>query len=119
LVRFLAQDGDTARFTLLEAYRNIPKEEAWLRRMFREQHPEVFSQEAIGERKLKRVFDALASHPEVLPEFEQWVQTIWRTYEEMLMKGKARPLSSYFHTDRKVPARDFSKSLSAEEASRI
>ena len=95
-------------FAILNAYKQIPKSEPWLRRLFREQHPEIFSQEAIGKAKLRRVYDRLASHPDVLPEFEAWVKTIWATYEEML-KHTIRPLSSYFHSERKVPAHCFER----------
>lgn len=112
-----ATQGAKDRNAILAAYKSIPKDEAWLRRVFREKYPEIFSAEAAGERKLKRVYDTLASHPDVLPEFEAWVKAIWGTYAEMLKHGN-RPLSSYIHSNRKVPARDFNKSLSAEEASR-
>lgn len=121
LQAWLAQNGSASeknRMAILAAYRSIPKEEQWLRKVFRDKYPEIFSKEAAGERKLKRVYDTLSAHPDVLPEFEKWVKAIWDTYAEML-KHPVRPLSSYFHTDRKVPARKYRKSLSAAEASNL
>lgn len=118
---WLAKNGSSEeqeRFAILAAYRSIPKEEAWLRRIFREKYPEVFSAEALGERKLQKVFGSLSRHPELSDDFEKWVETIWKSYEEMLRLGKPRPLSSYFHTERNVPARKFIKSLSATQSSR-
>jgi hypothetical protein len=119
--KWLAANGSTAeqqRFAILAAYRSIPKEEAWLRRVFREKYPEVFSVEALGERKLQKVFATLSKHPDLSDDFEKWVSQIWGSYEEMLRKGVPRPLSSYFHTERDVPARKFRKSLSATQSSR-
>lgn len=120
LARWLAQNAGSSeakRVAIMEAYRAIPKEEAWLRKVFREKYPDVFGQQAAGERKLKRVFETLVKHPEVSDEFEKWVNAIWSTYAEMLKHGP-RPLSSYIHPERDVPARKFHKSLSAAEASR-
>ena len=120
LARWLAknaQSPEARRFSILQTYRMIPKEEAWLRRVFREKYPDIFSVEAAGERKLKRVFETLVKHPEVSDEFEKWVAAIWGTYGEMLKHG-IRPLSSYVLPERDVPARKFHKSLSAADASR-
>lgn len=118
--KWLAQNGtskESERFAILAAYRSIPKEEAWLRRVFREKYPEIFSAEALGERKLRKVYATLSKHPEASDGFEKWVKAIWDSYEEMLKRGNIRPLSSYFHTERDVPARKFVKSVSAAESS--
>lgn len=112
-----ATQGAQDRNAILAAYRSIPSGEAWLRRVFREKYPEIFSQEAAGERRLRKVYDTLAEHPDVLPEFEAWVKAIWDTYAEMLKHGN-RPLSSYITSERRVPERDFNQSLSAADASR-
>lgn len=113
-----ASGKDKEIFAILAAYRKIPKEEAWLRKIFREKYPEIFSAEAAGERKLKRVFDTLAEHPEFLPSFQQWVDSIWGTYAEML-KHPPRPLNSYIELVRNVPARKYKRSLSAAEFNRL
>jgi hypothetical protein len=120
--RWLAKNADSTeleRFAILQAYRTIPKDEAWLRRVFRERYPEVFSQEALGERKLKSVYSTLTKHGGILPEFEKWVEEILRTYTEMTRLGKARPVSSYFERDRKAEAEERRRlrSRSAEEVS--
>lgn len=120
LQRWLAKNGsatDATRMLVLETYRNIPKDEAWLRKVYREKYPEFFSAEAAGERKLKRVYSTLLKHPEVSDEFEKWVKAIWDTYAEMLKHG-VRPLNSYIEPERKVPQRDFVKSLSAAQSSK-
>ena len=105
------------RAAIMAAYQSIPKTEAWLRKVFRERYPEIFSVEAAGEQKLKRVYDTLSSHPSLTADFEKWVESIWATYIEML-KHPIRPQSSYFQVERKHPARDYVKSLSAAQASK-
>lgn len=120
LQRWLAKNASSQsakRMAILAAYRAIPKEEAWLRRVFREKYPEIFSQEAAGKRRMRSVYDSLVRHPEFSDEFEQWVKAIWDSYAEML-KHEARPRNSYIEPDRKVPARKFRKSWSAARASR-
>lgn len=119
LQKWLAQNANTEemeRISILQAYRMLPKEDAWLRRVFREKYPEIFSQEGQGERRLNKVYDRLSAHPEMLPEFEKWVDAIWGTYAEMLMKGQARPLREV-EMVRKVPARKYKQSLSAAQTS--
>ncbi len=118
--KFLADSGgkDAEYFAIQQAYRSIPKGEAWLRKVFRERYPEVFSQEAAGTRRLRRVYDTLAKHPDVLPEFEQWVKAIWDSYDTML-KSAGRPASWKVKGERKVPARAYKRSLSAAELREI
>jgi hypothetical protein len=71
---------EARRIAILVAYRSIPKGEGWLKAVFRQRYPEVFSREAIGERRLRRVYEKLVDHPEMLPPFERWVEAIWDTY---------------------------------------
>ena len=92
------------RQSIFAAYRAIPKEEQWLRRIFREKYPEVFSQEALGERKLKKVYDRLAAHPDLLPEFEKWVAAIWDTYTLMVRQGKMPPRPLKFGRAKRLKA---------------
>ena len=79
------------RQAIIVGYQSLPKGDAWLRRTYREKYPEVFSAEAKGERKLRRVYDKLAEHPDMLPPFEEWVAAIWASYQEMLQHTGARP----------------------------
>lgn len=120
LVRWLSQNakGSGEKFAILAAYKAIPKEEAWLRKVFREKYPELFDPKYLGEQKLKRIYDTLAKHPEMTEDFSKWVEAIWKTYEEMLRLGKSKPLSWKVETDRRVPARRYQQSLSAAEASK-
>jgi hypothetical protein len=118
--RWLAQNADTKeleRVAILQAYRSIPSGETWLRRVFREKYPEIFSKEALGERKLKAVYDVLAKHGGIIPEFEKWVEEIWRTYAEMKRLGTPRPLGSYFERDREEERKRRLQSRSAAEVS--
>lgn len=120
LQRWLAQNvsnEEQKRMAILQAYRSIPAGEAWLRRVMREKYPEIFSQEAAGDRRLKSVYDRLARHPEMLPLFEEWVDAIWDSYADMLKNGAPRPKNADTELKRRVPARKFKKSLSAEQAS--
>ena len=121
LAKWLAKNGgdkNRERFAILAAYKKIPKEEAWLRRVFREKYPEIFSQKAAGERRLKSVYDTLAKAPSLLPGFEKWVNAIWESYDEML-KTAPRPKNSFFEPVREVPRRAYKRSLSAEEANKF
>jgi hypothetical protein len=120
LVRWLAKnatDAEARRAAIMNAYAAIPKDQAFLKKVFRDKYPDIFSQQALGDRKLQTVAAALSKHPEMSASFEKFAAGAWATYTEML-KHVARPLSSYVKTDRKVPARKFVKSLSAADASK-
>lgn len=71
------------RFRLITAaYRALPKDDAWLRRVFREKYPEVFSQQAKGEAGLKKVYAFLSQHPNFLPSWQKWVDAVWASYAQ-------------------------------------
>jgi hypothetical protein len=70
------------RMLIMAAYRALPKDDQWLRRVYREKYPEIFSQEATGERSLKKTYAYLAAHPDLNPSFEKWVAAIWASYAE-------------------------------------
>lgn len=118
LAKWLAARVSTksAKFAAIMAgYRAIPKDEAWLKRIYREKYPDVFSQEAIGDARLKRTFDRLAAHPEFTESFEKWRDAIWATYELMLRndpRSRPKPIESVHTSTRSVHG------LSAERTSR-
>lgn len=72
-------------------YASIPSSEPWLRRVFREQFPEIFSQEAAGERRLDDVAADLARNPEVLPYFRRAVRLQYALYFDQLKRSKVQP----------------------------
>lgn len=83
--KWLAKNSGTdakRRMLIMAAYRAIPKEDAWMKRVFREKYPEVFSAEAKGLQSLKKTYAFLATHPDVLPAFEKWVAAVWASYAE-------------------------------------
>lgn len=87
LARWLAanaSDEEAERTAIMQAYRMIEPTDTWLKRVYRERYPEIFSPEAVGERRLRRVFDKLAAHPEMTAEFERWVEKVWASYAEMV-----------------------------------
>jgi hypothetical protein len=59
----------------------------------------------------------LAKHGGIIPEFEKWVEEIWRTYAEMKRLGTPRPLGSYFERDREEERKRRLQSRSAAEVS--
>jgi hypothetical protein len=72
-------------------YRAIPSSEAWLKRTFRQRFPEIFGQEALGQRRLASVFRDLAEHPEMAPFYERALGLQLRTYTEQLKQSKVAP----------------------------
>ena len=80
----------TRRMMILAAYQGLPKDDQWLRRVFREKYPEIFSQEAKGEQALRKTYNFLAEHPDMLPSFEKWLAAVWESYAENL-KHTATP----------------------------
>jgi hypothetical protein len=92
--RWMAQQDDSEsrrRMLILAAYQTLPKDDQWLRRIFREKYPEIFSQEAKGLARLSSVFDKLADHPDLVDDWQRWVEHILNSYGDMLKHGKAQP----------------------------
>jgi hypothetical protein len=92
--KWLKTQGTSAayrRVMITTAYQAIPKEEAWLRRVFREKYPEVFSKEAAGQATLKSVYASLSAHPDMIPSFQKWLAAIWASYAENAKHTKAPP----------------------------
>lgn len=85
--------GDEAahRGLIQAMYAAIPSSEAWLKRTFRERFPEIFSQEAAGERRFESVARDLAEHPEVLPFYEKAVKLQYAMWIEQMKLNKTPP----------------------------
>jgi hypothetical protein len=81
----------TRRMMILAAYQGLPKDDQWLRRVFREKYPEIFSQEAKGEASLKKTYGFLAEHPDMLPGFEKWLKAVWASYAENMQHAGTPP----------------------------
>lgn len=109
---FLAADGDKAKYLTAELgrwlqqhgnsesamrgmiqaiYRAIPSSNPWLRRTFRERHPEIFGKEAQGERSVSKVLNTLARYPEMQPFYEKAFALQTATYESQLRRNKVQP----------------------------
>lgn len=63
----------------------------WLKRIYREKYPEVFSVEALGDRKLASAARTLAAHPELDPLFERFLKVILDTFAENAKHTKVAP----------------------------
>lgn len=92
--KWLAAQGDdesTRRMMIMAAYRALPPDDQWLRRVFREKYPEIFSKEAKGEASLRKTYAFLAEHPDMLPSFEKWLDAVWASYDESIRKSASPP----------------------------
>lgn len=88
--------GTKDRMLILAAYKQISSSDQWLRRIFREKYPEIFSAQAKGESSLKNTYKYLAEHPEILPAYDKWVAAVWASYAEEIKHtlGHPRPIVS-------------------------
>lgn len=86
-----ADDDYTRRALIMQLYRNVSKEDAWIRRRISERYPEIFSQEAIGQHKLDNVAKKLAEHPEMLQYYEDMVRYLSEAYTDQLKHDGAPP----------------------------
>lgn len=94
LRQWLAQHGgEEAAFRGLvtSMYKAIPSNESWLKRTFRERFPEIFSQEALGARRLASVARDLAETPELAPFYEKAFALQSRLFMEQLKLSKSPP----------------------------
>ncbi len=71
---------ETRRAMILQVYRAIPSDEPWLRRVFQQRYPEVFSDEAKSERQNARTEAALRERPELRAGYEKYVRLIAEGY---------------------------------------
>jgi hypothetical protein len=76
---------------ILAAYEALDPGDQWLKRIYREKYPEIFSDEAAGLETLNKVYGRLEEHPDMLPGFEKWVAAIWASYAENLKHTKNPP----------------------------
>lgn len=101
----LNDTGDTQRVALITAaYESIPSSDQWIKKIFRDKYPEIFSKEAEGLATLKSTYAKIAANPEMEPAFQKWVDAIWARYaQELKYKGPIpRPLATV-HTPPKRP----------------
>jgi len=83
--------SSTRRMMILAAYQGLPQEDQWLRRVFREKYPEVFSKQAAGDASIRKVASFLVEHPDMTPAFEKWMKAVLASYAEELKHEKAPP----------------------------
>lgn len=87
LARWMQQyvdDEASRRLLVMQLYRNVSREDAWIRRRLADRYPEIFSQEAIGEHKLENVAEKLAANPELLKYYSDIVRYLSEGYQENL-----------------------------------
>jgi hypothetical protein len=92
LARWL-NENDTAgakHNALQFIYSRLPND-PWLRRVFRERYPEVFSAEAEGRRTEAAIMEVLAKHPDLNKDFMKWYEHITMRVEDALMWMEPRP----------------------------
>jgi len=94
LVKWL-QENDTQGAwinAVTYTYQNLP-DDPWLKRVFREKYPEIFSKEAAGKAAVKSVDETLRDNPQMQAGWEKWYADIMSTLEEALKWMHARPKS--------------------------
>lgn len=92
-------------------YSRLP-DDPWLRRVFRERYPEVFSAEAKGKATEAAIMEVLAKHPDLNKDFMKWYEHITMRVEDALMWMEPRPAPVPFdYAAMRLP----NKGMSAEE----
>lgn len=71
-------------------YRSLPRD-PWLRRIFKEKYPEVFSPEVTGQRTIDSTIQKLAQHPEIQEGFLRQLDKIWAGAGQAQAHQLARP----------------------------
>jgi hypothetical protein len=107
--------GAAFRNAVMWSYQNLPKD-AWLRRVFREKYPDIFSKEAIGQKKIDDVFATLEGHPDLAPAWMRWYEDIVKTSIEAMKYMKPRPKEVTMDYSRMVGPR---RGVSARELSEL
>ena len=79
------------RGLIFAIYRAIPASDGWIKRKFRNAYPELFGQEAQGERRRKRVAQQLAAHPEMVPFYEKALALQLSVYQDQLKRSRTAP----------------------------
>ena len=79
------------RGLIMAMYRAIPSSEPWLKRTLREHFPEIFSKEAAGERRIRKVNDLLDENPEMRPFYDRALKLQTLLFTEQLKRSKTQP----------------------------
>jgi hypothetical protein len=89
--KWLHQNDTTAERTnaILFVYSRL--EDPWLKRIFREKYPDIFSKEAQGEAKKAQIQGILDEYPQFRPAWRRWRADIEATLAEAMKYEKARP----------------------------
>jgi hypothetical protein len=103
--------GAAWRDAVYNAYRNL--DDPWLKRVYREKYPEIFSKEARGERYKNEVFDTLKQHPELSDLWMKHYERIADTLMEAQKYAVSRPKEVL--PDHEVHKRGSHTGFSAEE----
>lgn len=91
--RYMKQRGtgsETRRAQIIAAYDALP-DDPWLKRVFQERYPEVFSEEAEGERRIRRVFEFLSDNPGIQAEYKKALAQLRRGYWDSVNDYGALP----------------------------
>ena len=96
-------------------YSRLP-DDPWLKRVFREKYPDVFSAEAKGKANVDRVTQILTEHPEFQDAWMKWYEEINKTLLEALKWTSSKPKEIL--PERLAFDPEHGDSLSAEETSK-
>ena len=86
-------NAEARRGAIMSAYAALPKD-AWLRRVFRERYPEIYSEEAITQRAYARTARRLAEHPELAGRFHAFVERVKAEFPHALGNPPPPPLTT-------------------------
>ena len=91
--RYMRERGkgkETRRAQILAAYDALP-DDPWLKRVFKERYPEVFSEEAAAKRRVARVEDFLSNNPGIAPAYKKALAFLRDTYMQSVPGYGALP----------------------------
>jgi hypothetical protein len=89
--------GAAWRNAVQYAYTQLP-DDPWLKRVYREKYPEIFSDEAVGQAKIDDVMETLGEHPELAQPWLKWYKHIAASLAEAMKYMSPRPKE--FHVER-------------------
>jgi hypothetical protein len=91
LRRWLAENDTGAARANAIRYAYMTLEDPWLKRVYREKYPEVFSVEAKGAQKRRDVAATLEKYPELVSEWLRWYEDLGLSLSEANKYMRARP----------------------------